>query len=117
MHRELNGAPQFAGRPSRIPGLPVFIAAVFLAASGLAQVDLSGLSGTVLDSAGRSLPGAHIVAVQSATGLRREAVSSESGSYTIPDLPIGVYRVTCTAPALGSPSSTAWSRRWAARVR
>ncbi len=101
MHRELNGAPQFAGRPSRIPGLPVFIAAVFLAASGLAQVDLSGLSGTVLDSAGRSLPGAHIVAVQSATGLRREAVSSESGSYTIPDLPIGVYRVTCTAPGFG----------------
>ncbi len=66
--------------------------------SCLAQIDLAGLSGRVGDSAGRRLPGAHIVAVQLATGLRREAISSATGVYDIPDLPIGLYRVTCSAP-------------------
>jgi Carboxypeptidase regulatory-like domain/TonB dependent receptor len=62
-----------------------------------AQVDLAGLNGTVRDSTGRRIPGAHIVAVQVATGLRRETVSSASGAYDIPGLPIGEYRVTCSA--------------------
>jgi hypothetical protein len=69
-----------------------------ISSSCLAQVDLAGLSGTVGDSVGRRLPGAHIVAVQLATGLHREAVSSSTGVYDIPDLPIGLYRVTCSAP-------------------
>lgn len=69
-----------------------------MSSSCLAQIDLAGLSGTVGDSAGRRLPGAHIVAVQLATGLHREAVSSSTGVYDIPDLPIGLYRVTCSAP-------------------
>ena len=64
----------------------------------VAQVDRTGLSGTVRDTAGRLVPGARIVAVQSATGLHRETVSSPSGSYDIPELPIGLYRLTCTAP-------------------
>ena len=76
----------------------ISIGCLTLVPSCLAQVDLAGLNGTVRDSAGRSLPDAHIVAVQQATGLRREAVSSASGTYAIPDLPIGTYRVTFTAP-------------------
>ena len=65
---------------------------------GFAQFDFAGLNGTVRDGGGRRIPGAHIVAVQMATGLRRETVASTSGTYAIPDLPIGVYRVTYTAP-------------------
>jgi hypothetical protein len=66
--------------------------------SCFAQVDRAGLSGTVRDIAGRRLPGARIVAEQSSTGLRRETVSSTSGAYDVPELPIGLYRVTCSAP-------------------
>ncbi|MGB6746322.1 MAG: carboxypeptidase-like regulatory domain-containing protein, partial [Terracidiphilus sp.] len=66
--------------------------------SCFAQVDRAGLNGTVRDSAGNRLPGAHIVAIQTATGLRRETASSSSGAYDIPELPIGLYRVTCSAP-------------------
>jgi hypothetical protein len=51
-----------------------------------------------MDSAGRRLPGAHITALQRTTGLVRETVSSASGVYDIPELPIGFYRVTCSAP-------------------
>jgi Carboxypeptidase regulatory-like domain/TonB dependent receptor-like, beta-barrel len=61
------------------------------------QVDRSALTGTITDSAGRRIPGARIVAEQPTTGLRREAVSSASGAYDIPDLPIGTYQVTCSA--------------------
>ena len=32
-----------------------------------------------------------------ATRLRREAIASSSGTYEIPDLPTGLYRVACTA--------------------
>src|ERR1700758_2366824 len=59
-----------------------------------AQVDRAGLNGTVTDPAGRVLPQAHVTAVQDATGLRREAISSSSGTYDIPELPIGAYTIT-----------------------
>jgi hypothetical protein len=59
-----------------------------------AQVDRTGMSGTVTDSAGQMLAGVRITAVQDSTGLRRETFSSENGSYAIPQLPAGVYTVT-----------------------
>jgi len=60
----------------------------------LAQVDRSGLTGTVTDQTGRLLPGTHITAMQNSTELQREAVSDASGNYTIPQLPVGVFTVT-----------------------
>src|SRR3984957_12271590 len=59
-----------------------------------AQVDRSGLSGTVTDPSGRLLPQAHVTVVENATGLRREANSNASGNYSIPELPVGTYTVT-----------------------
>jgi hypothetical protein len=58
------------------------------------QVDRSALNGTVTDSAGLALPDVGVVAVQDFTGLRRRTVSSRSGAYEIPELPIGLYTVT-----------------------
>jgi hypothetical protein len=63
-----------------------------------AQVDRAGLSGMVKDGQGRGIPGATISTLQTATGLQRETTASPSGAYDIPELPIGVYRVTYTAP-------------------
>ena len=67
-----------------------------LPSSSPAQVDRAGLTGIVTDPAGRALPLTHITAVHNATGLRREAASSTSGTYDIPELPVGVYTVTFT---------------------
>jgi outer membrane receptor protein involved in Fe transport len=67
-------------------------------ASCFAQVDRASLNGTVKDNAGARLPGARIVAVQPSTGLHRETIASASGAYDIPELPIGFYRITCSAP-------------------
>ena len=59
-----------------------------------AQVDRAGLNGTVTDPSGRVLPRTHVTAEQSGTGLRRETTTSTSGTYDIPELPVGVYAVT-----------------------
>ncbi|MGA2251602.1 TonB-dependent receptor domain-containing protein [Terracidiphilus sp.] len=58
-----------------------------------AQVDRSGLNGVVSDPAGRVLPQTRITAIQNATGLRRETESRSDGSYSIPELPVGVYTI------------------------
>ena len=72
--------------------------ALCLAAVCSAQMDRSGLSGTVTDASGRVLAHAHITAVQGSTQLRRETESASNGSYDIPALPVGVYTITFNHP-------------------
>jgi hypothetical protein len=71
-----------------------FIALSFLASLCTAQVDCSGLTGTVTDSSGRLLTQTHVTAAENETGLRREADSDASGNYSILQLPVGVYTVS-----------------------
>jgi hypothetical protein len=73
-----------------------FASGFLLASFARAQVDRSGLTGTISDSTGAALAGVQVVAVQSSTSLRRETETSSSGSYTIASLPVGSYTVTFT---------------------
>jgi hypothetical protein len=65
-----------------------------LLSASWAQVDRTGLTGTVTDASGRVLPQTRITAVRDATGLRRETTSSPHGTYDIPELPVGIYTIT-----------------------
>ncbi len=67
-----------------------------LAAQGFAQVDRASLSGTVTDSAGAVVPGIHVVVSSPDTGLTRETDTSRTGTYEIPEIPVGAYTVTFT---------------------
>ena len=67
---------------------------LLLTANMYGQVDRGGLTGTVKDSSGLGVPGASVTAAQNATGLKRVAVTSSSGTYDIPELPVGIYTVT-----------------------
>jgi len=78
--------------------LIAFSAAFSFAEFSFAQVDRSGLTGTVTDPSARLLAGTHIIAVQNSTQLRRETISDSTGNYDIPDLPLGVYAVTFEQP-------------------
>jgi hypothetical protein len=49
-----------------------------------AQVDRAGLNGTVTDTSGKALSGVQITALQTATGLHRETLTSSAGTYDIP---------------------------------
>src|SRR5688572_25109305 len=54
------------------------------------------INGTVSDSSRGVLPGATVTAIQTDTGLRREAVTDAMGSFTLANLPIGPYRLEVT---------------------
>src|SRR5580704_15293887 len=56
-------------------------------------VSLSQISGTVRDSTGAVVAGAHISATQTDTGLTRTAESGADGVYQLPSLPIGPYKL------------------------
>ena len=56
------------------------------------------ISGTVKDASGAVVPTAEVTATQTATGLKRAAMTDQSGSYTLANLPIGPYRLEAAAP-------------------
>jgi hypothetical protein len=65
---------------------------------GIAQVDRSGLTGTVTDPTGRLLTEAHVTAVENSTQLWRQGLSDRDGRYNIAELPVGVYTVSFDHP-------------------
>jgi hypothetical protein len=71
---------------------------VFLASAGFAQVDRSSLAGTVTDPSGGLLGQTHISVVENSTQLRRDAISSNDGRYSIAELPVGTYTITFDHP-------------------
>src|SRR3989442_1156453 len=56
------------------------------------------ISGRVTDQSGAVMPGVEVTVTQTATGATRSAVSDETGSYTLPNLPIGPYRLEAVLP-------------------
>ena len=65
-----------------------------LACVGLwAQQDRGTLLGTVTDASGAYVPGARVVVVQTGTNATNETVTNEAGSYRVPNLSIGAYRI------------------------
>src|SRR5438128_8287636 len=59
-----------------------------------AQRTSGDISGTITDVTGGVLPGVTITAVCTATNFSRSAVSDAQGGFTLPELPVCVYRVT-----------------------
>src|SRR5438874_3410491 len=56
------------------------------------------ISGTVKDQSGAVLPGVEVTATQTETGISRMSVTNETGSYVLPNLPIGPYRLEAALP-------------------
>lgn len=66
----------------------------FTGALGWAQTTNGLLTGIVTDSAGAVVPDAKIEAVNQGTGAVRSATSDSTGTYIVPQLALGVYRVS-----------------------
>src|SRR5215831_2883322 len=56
------------------------------------------INGTVRDQTAAVLPGVEVTATQTDTGIGRSVVSDESGSYILPNLAVGPYRVEAALP-------------------
>jgi hypothetical protein len=54
---------------------------------------VSQISGTTRDQSGAAVPGVAVTVVQTDTGVKRTATTDDSGSFLIPNLPLGPYRL------------------------
>ena len=77
--------------------LIVLLASVVTCGSVWAQATAQ-ISGTVKDQSGAVLPGVEITATQTETGISRNTVTNETGSYVLPNIATGPYRVEATLP-------------------
>jgi len=68
----------------------------------MGQLDRGTLTGTITDPANLPLAGARVTVTHQGTGLEREAVVPDSGTFTLPALPIGHYTVTVQATGFKS---------------
>src|SRR6185295_11643375 len=67
-----------------------------LASPLYAQKSSGQITGSVSDQNGAGLPETTVSITQVGTGLTREVRSNQDGIYSIPDLPIGVYRISAS---------------------
>ena len=75
-----------------IPASGLLIVLLSLANASAQSVSTAQINGTVRDQSGGGLPGVTVTVTQTDTGLTRSAVTDETGSYTLQNLPVGPYR-------------------------
>jgi hypothetical protein len=84
-----------SGPTGFIPALIVALASVVFFTPPVAAQEVTGtITGVVRDQSGGVLPGVTVTATHTTRGLTKEVVSSETGVYTLPFLPIGTYDVS-----------------------
>jgi hypothetical protein len=71
---------------------------LLLVPTAFAQSDRGTVTGTVSDPTNAVIPGVSIVATNTETSLRYETVSTETGNYTLTQLPAGIYQLTAELP-------------------
>jgi len=86
--------------------------AVLVSVPAFAQgTSTSSLAGVVVDSSGGALPGATIEVKNTNTGATFTTVSSGTGDFNIPAMPIGTYTVTISLPSFKTVSRRSSSPR------
>jgi hypothetical protein len=77
--------------------------AVWLAAAcAWGQSTFGSITGTVTDPSGAVVASAKVRVVNEGQGTVREAITNSAGTFSVPDLDIGTYRVEITAPGLAA---------------
>src|SRR6478672_2182364 len=89
-----------------------FVAAAMLSllfvisATAFSQSSNASLSGTVSDAAKALIPGVTITATSVETGVVSTGITNESGTYNVPGLLPGVYKVTAELPGFQTQTFT-----------
>jgi len=82
------------------------LAALRITRSGSAQLSTAQLSGRITDESGAVLPGVTVTATQTDTGLTRSVTTDASGTYVLPNLPTGPYRLEAMLQGFRTYSQT-----------
>src|SRR5689334_200931 len=75
-----------------------FLLLLALAAPAFSQQTTATVLGTVTDASGATVAGVAIEAASLATNVNRDTTTDANGSYSLPNLPPGPYRITATKP-------------------
>src|SRR5262249_3123593 len=78
--------------------LSISVCFFFFVVASFAQSDRGTITGTVSDSSGAVVPGVTVEAKNVVTGITYQAGSSETGNFTLPQLPAGTYELSATLP-------------------
>src|SRR6266576_694435 len=70
----------------------------FLSSTSLWAQATAEISGSARDQSGAVLPGVEVTVTQTGTGITRNAVTNETGSYVLTNLATGPYRLEAGLP-------------------
>jgi carboxypeptidase family protein len=74
---------------------------LLVASGAYAQSDRGTITGTVVDPDGGVVPGASVVAENPENGARYETVTTQTGNYTLPEVPVGTYNLNVELTGFG----------------
>ena len=80
----------------------LFFLILCLSYESFGQNASTSLRGLVTDSTGAAIPGASVVIVNAANGVRVDAVANSQGEYSFLQIAPGTYTITATASGFGS---------------
>ena len=82
------------------------LVAVMLFSPAAAQTNQGSIAGNVLDPSGALVPNAKITAKDTSRGTTYETASSSAGAYRFPNMNIGTYDITASAPGFKTATLT-----------
>src|SRR5438093_512336 len=82
------------------------VAVFLLAAPALAQRPTGTIRGSVRDTTQSMLPGATVTVSNEETGFSRATVTNSAGVYSLPELPVGRYKVSAELQGFKGASRT-----------
>src|SRR5213076_242311 len=74
-----------------------FVVMGYAVRPALAQVLYGSIVGTLTDETGAVVPKAVVTVTNTSTGLSRQATTSDTGYYSVPNLPEGTYNLSISA--------------------
>jgi hypothetical protein len=78
--------------------LRILLCLLFASLSLFAQSDRGTITGTVADTTGALIPGVSIVATNVENSARYQTATTETGNYTLAQLPSGLYQLSAELP-------------------
>ncbi|MDE3187019.1 MAG: carboxypeptidase regulatory-like domain-containing protein [Acidobacteriota bacterium] len=86
------------GAVARRAAVAFCVAALLLAPKGNSQIAGTGnIQGTVSDPSGAVISNAQVTVTDVATGVKHQTVSSGGGLFSLPNLVVGTYNLSCSA--------------------
>ena len=86
--------------------LLILLCSLSFTTRSIAQTVFGSIAGTITDSTGAVVAGAKVQAVDEKTGTTLQAVSTSAGSYRMPQVPIGTFDISVTAPGFQAEKLT-----------